>query len=157
MIDNNLFDDKYNIKHLQKIKGRLLGIDFGEKRIGIAVSDFLQTLATPCKVLCNDKKFFQELLKILEEYEIKAILIGIPRSLDGTYGNTTKLVLEFVKELEKHVKIKICFWDERFSSASAERVLLEYDLSRAKRKKIIDKIAASYILQNALDFIRFNH
>lgn len=142
---------------MQKIKGRLLGIDFGEKRIGIAVSDFLQTLATPCKVLCNDKNFFNELLKILNEYDVQAILIGLPKNLDGSYGNTVKLVFEFVKELEQYVEIRICFWDERFSSASAERVLLEYDMSRAKRKKIIDKIAASYILQNALDFIRFNH
>jgi len=148
--------DLYDIRNFSQIKGRLLGIDFGTKRIGVAVSDFGQEIATPLSVLENNRLFFYNVKKIIEEYMPSGIVIGIPSRMDGSLGNIAEDIVQFAEEIKKNFDLPIAFWEERFSSKLAEDVLLAFDLSRGKRKKVIDKVAAAHILQNALDFLKFN-
>jgi len=132
---------------------RIMGLDFGTKRIGIALSDELLLTAQGLdslyrKVLGSD---IEDISKIAMENNVQEIVIGLPINMNGSYGPKTKEVLEFVEELSKVVKVPIRTWDERLTSVQAERVLLEADTSRAKRKKVTDKLAAQLILQGYLD------
>ena len=133
--------------------GRLLGLDVGEKRIGIAISDELRFTAQPYDTL-ERRKLSQDLdfLNILiEEHHIVAVIVGLPKNMNGTLGPQAELVMEFAERLEERVSIPLTYWDERLSSVAADRVLLEADLSREKRKKHVDKLAATLILQGYLD------
>lgn len=134
---------------------RILGIDYGSKRLGIAVSDPLGITAQGVAVIAKGDTFDQdvtELNKIIEQYEgINEIVVGLPKTMKGEIGIQAQKVLEFVAELKKNFKFQITTWDERLTTAATERVLISAGLSRQKRKKVIDKSAAAYILQGYLD------
>jgi len=132
---------------------RILALDFGEKRIGIAVSDSLNIIAQSVgtierKSVKNDLKKVGELVK---EYAAEKIIVGLPLNMDGTEGKSAKRAIDFVKELKKEIQVEVEMLDERLTTAQGERIFLEADMSRKKRKENLDKIAAQLILQNYLD------
>lgn len=132
---------------------RMLGLDLGEKRIGVAVSDALNIIAQSVglierKGIKNDIKKIQDLIR---EYGVSKLVIGLPLNMNGTKGKSANLALDFASELKKEIGISVEMIDERLTTAQGERIFLEADMSRAKRKKNIDKIAAQLILQNYLD------
>ena len=137
------------------LKNSILGLDLGKKRVGVAVSDINQKVASPYLVIENKK--FTEITNIIEniilEKNICAIIIGDPINMDGSIGPKSQSSRSFVNNLSKEINIPILLWDERLTTVSAERSLLEADLSRKKRKQIIDKIAASIILQSFLEYL----
>ncbi|MBD5405281.1 Holliday junction resolvase RuvX [bacterium] len=138
---------------------RFLGVDFGTVNIGLAVSDVSRSIASPYKMLKNKSYsiLFNEFEEIIKEMDIAVIVIGLPLQMNGIEGDTAIKVNNFKEELEKHFSnIDIVLFDERLTSAISEKMLIrEFDLSRQKRKKILDKVSASYILQNALDKMNF--
>ncbi len=131
---------------------RVLGIDFGEKRLGLALSDESHTLASPLMVyerrdLAQDIEFLKELIA---RYGITEIVLGLPLRMNGSVGEKAQHVLEFKRLLEEHLKLPVSTFDERLTTAEAERVLLQADLSRRKRKQKRDALAAVLILQGYL-------
>ena len=131
----------------------LLGLDFGDKTIGIAVSDKSKTIATPIITIKRKGvlKDIEKLLSILEEYDVGGIILGLPLSLDGSENERTEKVRKFAKEVIKCKDIKIAFHDERYSSDVIYKELRKNSISKDKIKKKIDQMAASYILQGFLD------
>ena len=134
---------------------RILGLDVGKKTIGVAVSDPLGFTAQGITTIRREKKSkdIEELKKICDEYKVETIVIGLPKNMNGTIGFAGEKIQEFSELIKEEIGIKIEFWDERLTTVAAHRAMLEADLSRGKRKKIVDKIAASYILQGYLDRI----
>lgn len=134
---------------------RILGLDVGDKTIGVAVSDLLQITAQGVTTIRREgkKKDFLELKELIDEYNIKRIVVGLPKNMDGTIGPQGEKVIDFAKKVENKFKIEIIYIDERLTTVSAERILIEGDVSREKRKKVIDKVAATYILQFYLDSV----
>ncbi|WP_294350899.1 Holliday junction resolvase RuvX [uncultured Clostridium sp.] len=134
---------------------RILGLDVGQKTIGVAVSDPLGFTAQGITTIRREKKSkdIEELKKICDEYKVETIVIGLPKNMNGTIGFAGEKIQEFSELIKEEIGIKIEFWDERLTTVAAHRAMLEADLSRGKRKKIVDKIAASYILQGYLDRI----
>lgn len=134
---------------------RILGIDFGEKRIGIAISDPLGLTAQGVAVIGKSETFeedIKELNKIIKKCGgVDEILVGLPKTLAGEIGIQAQKVLEFVEALKTAFKIPINTWDERLTTVQAERTLMEMGLSAKKRRKVVDKSAAAYILQSYLD------
>jgi putative Holliday junction resolvase len=135
---------------------RILALDVGEKNIGLAISDELGYIAQGFASLRQESKdkSFRTIANITKEQSVKEIVVGMPINLDGSLGKKAKEVASFVAELKKKVNIPIKVWDERFSSLQAEKVMLEADMSRKKRKKNVDKLAAQLILQSYLDATR---
>ena len=131
----------------------LLGLDFGDKTIGIAVSDKSKTIATPIITIKRKGvvKDIEKLLSILEEYDVGGVILGLPLSLDGNENERTEKVRNFAKELQKCKDINIAFQDERYSTDVIYKELRKNSLSKDKIKKKIDQMAASYILQGFLD------
>ncbi|MEK6690267.1 MAG: Holliday junction resolvase RuvX [Nitrospirota bacterium] len=132
---------------------RILGLDIGDKTIGIAVSDEMGWTAQGLKTLIR-KGFNEELSsikEIIEEYGVKEILVGLPKNMNGSIGPQGKKVITFVERLKTALSLPVLLWDERLSTVSAEKVLLEADMSRKKRKGLKDKLAAQFILQGYLD------
>jgi len=149
MIISNISD------FLKKIQTRqpLLGLDVGEKTIGLALSDTSHTIASAFKTL-NRKKFSkdaEELVKIINEHNICGLVIGLPLNMNGTEGKKCQSVRQFASNLQKLIDIPITFYDERLTTHAAESILIEADMSREKRAEVIDKVAASYILQGLLN------
>lgn len=135
----------------------IMGLDFGTKTIGVAMSDRLQTVATPRETV-KRKKFGQDaaaLKLLIEQNEVAGIILGLPMNMDGSEGPRAQSTRAFARNLSALIEVPISFWDERLSTVAAERALLEADMSRAKRAVVIDNVAASYILQGVLD--RFSH
>ncbi|MDQ0287048.1 putative Holliday junction resolvase [Desulfofundulus luciae] len=133
---------------------RILGLDVGEKTIGVAVSDPLGWTAQGVGVIRRDRPeghVTAELKKLVQDYQVELIVVGLPRNMNGTLGRQGQMVLDFAHQIGAELGLPVETWDERLSTASAERILLAADVSRAKRKKIIDKMAAAVILQNYLD------
>ncbi|MDP3791049.1 MAG: Holliday junction resolvase RuvX [Candidatus Omnitrophota bacterium] len=132
---------------------RIMGLDFGTKRIGVALSDELFLTAQGINTIQRKelKSDLEEISKIARENNVQEIVTGLPLNMNGTYSAKTKEVVEFIDELSKVVTVPVRTWDERLTSMQAERVLLEADVSRAKRKKVTDKLAAQIILQSYLD------
>jgi putative pre-16S rRNA nuclease len=132
---------------------RLLGLDVGTKTIGLALSDTNWTVATPLETIRRTKftKDAERLFALVDEHKISALVIGLPVNMNGTEGPRCQSVRQLATNLLALREIPIVFWDERWSTAAAERALLEADASRRKRAEVIDKVAASYILQGALD------
>ena len=131
-----------------------MGLDVGTKTIGVAVSDQLGFTAQGVSTIERRgiKKDLEELKKLIHTYEVSQILVGLPLNMNGSEGPRAKDIRAFAKDVEIGIEgIPVIFWDERLSTAGAERSLLEADLSRAKRKKVIDKMAAVFILQGYLD------
>ena len=136
----------------------ILGIDYGSKRMGLAVSDLLRTIASSYKILYRKdiSTDIEELKKIIKEKEIGAIVIGLPLQMDGQEGEIAKEVRKFALLLEEKLNLPILLWDERLSSSAVEKFLIkEVDLSRSKRAKVLDASAAAYILQGALDALAY--
>lgn len=135
----------------------LAGLDLGEKTIGVAVSDTMRTVASPLETI-RRKKFTldsQRLLQIVSERQIAGLVLGLPRNMDGTEGPRCQSTRAFARNLSKLTDIQIGFWDERLSTVAAEKALLEADTTRKRRGEVIDHVAAGYILQGALDRLRF--
>jgi len=133
---------------------RCLGLDVGEKRIGIAVSDPLGWIAGPLPVLerASWKKDLARVRALLEEHQIARVIVGLPMRMDGTQGERAERTLEFVARLQATTKVPVETWDERLSTREAERRLLEADVRRERRREVIDGMAASLILQGYLDY-----
>lgn len=130
---------------------RIMGLDLGEKTIGVAVSDMLLLTAQPLLVIRRSEKESEELANIIKEYEVSEIVIGYPKNMNGTIGERALLTEAFAKELQVTFKLPVKLWDERLSTVAAQKSLIQADVSRAKRKKVIDKMAAVFILQGFLD------
>jgi len=132
---------------------RIMGLDIGTRTIGIAISDELGITAQGLKTLRRKsmEEDFKEIAAIIRQFEIEKIIVGLPQNMDGTLGIQAEKVLNWMKALKDRVEIPIATWDERLSTVGASRVLLEADLSRRKRKNVIDKLAAVLILQGYLD------
>ncbi len=135
---------------------RLLGIDLGTKRIGIAISDYNQKIATPLQTLNKSKKdkLIDELESIITEYNIKGIIIGNPINMDGTYGKSSQSAKDIAVNISNKIDIPVSLWDERLSTVGAFNLSSELDINVSKREKDIDKFAAAFILQGALDYIQ---
>jgi putative Holliday junction resolvase len=135
---------------------RLMGLDLGTKTIGVATSDRTRMIATPIETIAR-KKFTQDaerLLAIIQAENIGLIVLGLPVNMDGTEGPRCQSTRAFARNFAKLSPLQIVFWDERLSTAAVERMLIEADASRAKRDQVIDKLAAAWILQAALDSLR---
>ena len=135
---------------------RLLGIDLGTKRIGIAISDYNQKVATHLQTLDNSKqgKLIDALESIIAEYDIRGIIIGNPINMDGTYGKSSQSAKDIAINISNKIDIPGSLWDERLSTVGAFNLSSELDINVSKREKDIDKFAAAFILQGALDFIQ---
>lgn len=135
---------------------RILGLDIGDKTIGVAVSDLLQFTAQGVKTIkrIGRKKDLDELATIIEEYDIKKIVIGLPKNMNNTIGPQGEKTMEFGTKIKNKFKIDVVYVDERMTTMSAQRILIEGDVSRKKRKDLVDKVAATYILQTYLDMNR---
>ena len=135
---------------------RILGIDLGTKRIVIAISDYNQKIATPLQTLDKSKqgKLIDELESIITENDIKGIIIGNPINMDGTYGKSSQSAKDTAINISKKIDIPVSLWDERLSTVGAFNLSSELDINVSKREKDIDKFAATFILQGALDFIQ---
>jgi putative holliday junction resolvase len=130
---------------------RIMGLDFGSKTIGVAVSDALFWTAQGVKTIKRSNAEIEELRKLIQEYEVSEIVIGYPKNMNGTLGPRCALTDEFAERLRAEFGLPIELWDERLSTVAAQRTLLEADVSRGKRKQVIDKMAAVFILQGYLD------
>ncbi|MEG6534765.1 Holliday junction resolvase RuvX [Caldifermentibacillus hisashii] len=134
---------------------RILGLDVGSKTIGVAVSDELGWTAQGLKTIQiqedEQKSGIPELEEIIREYGIEKIIVGLPKNMNGTIGPRGEISLQFAKLLKNRFSLPVELWDERLTTMAAERILLTADVSRKKRKKVIDKMAASLILQSYLD------
>jgi putative Holliday junction resolvase len=133
-----------------------MGLDLGTKTIGVAVSDRLLSSATPLHTIRRVKfsKDAEALLAVIENREIGAIILGLPRNMDGSEGPRCQSTRAFGRNLASLTDLPIGYWDERLSTVAAERALLEADTSRKRRAEVIDHVAAGYILQGALDRAR---
>jgi putative Holliday junction resolvase len=132
---------------------RILALDHGTKRIGVAVSDETKTIAQPLEYIPAEPfaDFLARLKKLLVEKEIDLVLIGLPRNMDGSYGPAAQKVEAFVAVLRNAITVPIKTWDERLTSAQANRVLIQGRVHRGKRKETVDKMAAAILLQSYLD------
>jgi putative holliday junction resolvase len=145
------------LRHLKshlKPNARLLGLDPGTKTIGLALSDVTLTIATPFDVIHRAKftRDMERLRQIMAEHDVGALVIGLPISMDGTEGPRCQSVRQFAANLLETIDAPMAFWDERLSTAAVQRMLVsEADMTRKRRAQVVDKAAAAYILQGALD------
>ena len=134
---------------------KTMGLDVGEKTIGVAISDGLGWTAQGITTIKWTEPDFETaiapLKELIDEHEVSKVVIGLPKNMNGTVGPRGEASKEFGQQLEKAFQLPIVYWDERLTTMAAERVLLNADVSRKKRKKVIDKMAASIILQSYLD------
>ncbi len=134
-------------------RARLMGVDLGTKTIGLALSDVEQRIATPLETLKRVKftPDVQRIKDLVERYEVGGLVFGLPLNMDGTEGPRSQATRAFVRNLKPLLPLPVLFWDERMSTMVVTRTLLDADASRAKRADAVDKMAAAYILQGALD------
>ncbi|MGQ9531405.1 MAG: Holliday junction resolvase RuvX [Desulfotomaculales bacterium] len=132
---------------------RILGLDVGDKRIGVAVSDPLGMTAQGVTVIRREdpERDLERLGRLARELGVGQVVVGLPRKTDGTLGTAAQVVGDFAARLERVLGIPVVLWDERFTSAAAEKLLVSADVRRARRKRFIDKVAAALILQNYLE------
>ena len=151
-----IFDDIAGIMAHSHNTLAWMGLDLGTKTIGVAVSDRLLSSATPLLTVRRTKfsKDAQALLDIIINRDIGAIILGLPRNMDGSEGPRCQSTRAFARNLSARTNLAIGYWDERLSTVAAERALLEADTSRKRRAEVIDHVAAGYILQGALDRAR---
>jgi putative pre-16S rRNA nuclease len=135
---------------------RLLGLDVGTKTIGMALSDATRSVATPFDTIRRSKftADAKTIREVVEKNQVGALVIGFPLNLDGSEGPRAQSTRAFARNLAAHVTVPMVFWDERLSTAAVERHLIEADASRKRRAEVIDRMAAAYILQGALDRLR---
>ena len=135
---------------------QVLGLDLGSKTIGVAISDITRQIASPIETIAR-KKFTEDarrLLAIAEDRKAGLIVLGLPLNMDGSEGPRAQSTRAFARNLARLTPLPITFWDERLSTAAVQRMLIGADTSRARRAEVIDKLAAVYILQSALDTLR---
>ena len=150
------------IEHIREFAGMLppraclLGLDLGDKTIGMAISDDSLMIASPHDTIRRTKftKDAEALMKVAAEYTVGGIVLGLPVNMDGTEGPRCQSTRQFGANLAGKTEIPIGFWDERMSTQAMERHLIAQDVTRRRRAEVIDKMAAQFILQGALDFLR---
>lgn len=134
---------------------RCMGLDVGSKTIGVAISDAMGWTAQGIETIKINEQIqdfgYKRLKELIKEYEVTKAVVGLPKNMNGTIGPRGEICQEFAKNIERKFNIPVVLWDERLTTMAAERVLLEADVSRGKRKKVIDKMAAVMILQGYLD------
>ena len=142
-------------KKKQSEKCRLIGLDLGSKRIGVSICDEKQLIATPYKTIHKSKnnELIKELKNIIQENDIKAIIIGYPLNMDGSLGSSAQSVNDVSKNIDKEIDVDVCLWDERLSTVGAFNLSSQLDVNVSKREKNIDQNAAAFILQGAIDYI----
>lgn len=134
---------------------RIMSLDFGDKRIGVALSDPMGLTAQGLDVLQRGQSLNEDLTRIkdlAEKNEVETVVIGLPRNMDGSMGPQAEKVKKFAQKLARLLDVQVKFWDERLTTMAAEKLLIQADVSRVRRRKVIDKMAASLILQGYLDF-----
>lgn len=139
------------------LSGRIMGLDVGDRTIGVAVSDLMGITAQGVTTIKREskKKDIEELKKIIKDNNVNHIVSGLPKNMNGTIGPQSEKVIKFCDLLKEETGMEIEYWDERLTTVSAEKMLIDGDVSRKNRKKVIDKLAAVLILQNYLDFKKF--
>jgi putative Holliday junction resolvase len=137
-------------------EARLLGLDVGTKTIGLALSDVTRSVATPYDTIRRSKftADAKTIRDVVERNQVGALVIGLPLNLDGSEGPRAQSTRAFARNLAAHVEVPMVFWDERLSTAAVERHLIEADVSRKRRAEVVDRMAAAYILQGALERLR---
>ncbi|NLK44070.1 MAG: Holliday junction resolvase RuvX [Tissierellia bacterium] len=132
---------------------RIMGLDVGDKTIGVAISDLLQITAQGITTIKREskEKDLNRLEAIIKEYNIKKVVVGLPKNMNNTVGPQGEKVIKFAERLKNKLKVEIIYEDERLTTSAAERLLIEGDMRRDKRKTVIDKVAATFILQTYLD------
>ena len=145
--------EEFKKKHSDKC--RLIGLDLGSKRIGVSICDDKQLIATPLKTINRNslKDLVDELRLIVDENDIKGIIVGNPLNMDGSSGRSAQSVKDTTENIEKNLDIPICLWDERLSTVGAFNLSSQLDINVNKREKKIDENAAAFILQGAIDFL----
>lgn len=134
---------------------RLMGLDVGDRRIGVALTDITGSIAYPETVIVRKRRedVFSAIGRLAEEKKVGEVVVGLPINMDGTHGERTEKVLEFVSDLSEKTGLNVRLWDERLTTREAEHVLIKASVSRKKRKKVIDKLAAQLILQSYVDSV----
>ena len=137
-------------------KSRLIGLDLGSKRIGMAICDDQQSIAMPFKTLLKNNfgKLINELKLIIKDNNIKGIIVGNPINMDGSLGPSAQSVKDVCKDILKNIDVPLCLWDERLSSVGAFNLSNQLDINVSKKIKNIDKNAAAFILQGAIDYLK---
>lgn len=130
---------------------RIMGLDVGDKTIGVAVSDPLGWTAQGVEVIRRDGREMARLVGLVGKFEVQRLVVGLPLNMNGTLGPQGEKVLAFIEKLKKSLNLPVETWDERLSTVASEKILLAADVSRAGRRKVIDKMAAAFILQGYLD------
>ena len=145
--------EEFKKKHSDKC--RLIGLDLGSKRIGVSICDEKQLIATPLKTINRNtlSELISELKVIIDENNIKGIIIGNPLNMDGSSGKSAQSVKDTSQKIEENINIPICLWDERLSTVGAFNLSSQLDINVSKREKKIDENAAAFILQGAIDFL----
>ena len=133
----------------------MIGLDLGSKRIGVSICDEKQLIATPLKTITRNtlNEFISKLKVIIDENNIKGIIIGNPLNMDGSSGRSAQSVKDTSQKIEENINIPICLWDERLSTVGAFNLSSQLDINVSKREKKIDENAAAFILQGAIDFL----
>ena len=144
-----------DLKKKQAENSRLIGLDLGSKRIGVSICDEKQSVATPFKTInkTNTNELIEELKKLINEYDIKGIIIGNPINMDGSLGRSAQSVNDVSNNIDKAINIDVCLWDERLSTVGAFNLSNQLEVNVSKREKNIDQNAAAFILQGAIDFL----
>ena len=145
--------EEFKKKHSDKC--RLIGLDLGSKRIGVSICDEKQLIATPIKTINRNtlNELISELKVIIDENNIKGIIIGNPLNMDGSSGRSAQSVKDTSQKIQENINIPICLWDERLSTVGAFNLSSQLDINVSKREKKIDENAAAFILQGAIDFL----
>lgn len=130
-----------------------MGLDYGDKRIGVAISDAFGWTAQGVEVIERKKEgdYLERIRELVREHEVDSIVVGLPKNMNGTIGPRGEICMAFAEELRQTLSMPVHLWDERLTTVSAQRTLLEADVSRRKRKQVVDKMAAAILLQNYLD------
>ena len=146
--------EEFKKKHSDKC--RLIGLDLGSKRIGVSICDEKQLIATPLKTITRNtlNELIVELKVIIDENDIKGIIVGNPLNMDGSSGRSAQSVKDTSQKIEENINIPICLWDERLSTVGAFNLSSQLDINVSKREKKIDENAAAFILQGAIDFFK---
>ena len=152
-----IFDDLTLLKAAVEANQRVLGLDVGSKTIGLALSDVTHMIASPLETIKRTKflKDLQSLKTVVTNQGVGALIIGLPVSMDGTEGPRCQSTRQFAANVNAALELPIGFWDERLSTVAVQRILVnDVDMTRKRRSEVVDKAAAAYILQGALDFLK---
>lgn len=140
---------------------RILGLDYGTKTVGVAVSDPLLITAQGLEIIRRDsenkiRKTYARIEEIIKEYEVEKIVLGLPKNMNGTEGDRVEKTKEFKDAIERRTGLEVVLWDERLTTVSADKIMMESNIRRENRKEYVDEIAAMIILQNYLEYLRIH-